>query len=253
MSVCRSLWIIGVLALVLASPNAHAQGHGGHGEFDRLVRSAVSHYEAHEARAAIGDLERAFAIRPLPRLLYNLGRAHEQAGDWAAAADYYQRFLESRPDPEALAITQEALEVARRHVADERDAAAQRQAAITHARELEIARQQAAAETLRRAGLNRARTGVTQQEGSRRVTTPIAALWTAGGVAALTAGVLGGLALHESSDFASVRQDGARSDLVTRGTDYAWGCNIAVGVAAVTTILGFVLYLLESPQADGAR
>ncbi len=244
-----ALW---VLAVTLASSGAYAQTHGGHGEFERLVHSAVAHYEAHEARAAIEDLERAFAIRPVPRLLYNLGRAHEQAGDWAAAADYYQRFLESHPDPEAATVTQEALDVARRRMAEEQAAAAQRASALAHARDMELARQQAAADALRRAELNRQRAGVTVAT-TRRVRTPVAGLWIASGVAAAAGGVLVVLALQASNDFPNVRQDTARSDLVDRGNSYTLGCDIALGTAAIAAAVGLVLYFLTPPESEAGR
>lgn len=59
----------------------------------------------------IGHLERAYAIRPHPNVLYNIGRAHERLGDLEAALRYLTSYLDSGPsDADAIEAEIERLE-----------------------------------------------------------------------------------------------------------------------------------------------
>src|SRR5881394_2762228 len=44
-------------------------------------------------------LTRAYAVKPSPALLYNLGRAYQQAGEKARAVEAYDRYLQSEAHP----------------------------------------------------------------------------------------------------------------------------------------------------------
>lgn len=237
-----SLSFAAALALALS---AHAQPRESRREFDQLVRSAVQHYEAGESRAAIDDLQRAYAIRPLPRLLYNLGRAHEQAGEFGAAADYYRRFIATNPDADAAAVTQVALAEAERRQAAAAEAERQREAA-RHAEEeraLAAERARAAEAERQRQEEQRRRSAVTLAP--RRVTTPMVVLWGIAGAGAIAGGVLGGLALSAQGDWSASHQGDARASAYDRGTSMALGADIAIGAALVSGAVGLILYLVQ--------
>ena len=176
-----SLFLAGLLSASLGA----AQSRESRREFDALLRSAVQHYEAGQAREAISELERAYAIRPLPRLLYNLGRAHERAGSFAVAADYYNRFLLTSPDAEAGAIAREAMATAQRRAAEVQQAEQARQveAEAAQRQAIEAARAQAAEAERQRANDERRRQ-LTLTASRRRLTTPVL---VTGGVAAAAA------------------------------------------------------------------
>jgi len=246
------------LALSFALAGGGASAQGSNREFDRLVRQAAAAYDAHDTAAAVSALERAYALRPVPRLLFNLGRAHEQRGDYATAADYYRRFLATAPDPQSTAVAQEALGIAERNVARAADeqrqrdaaAAAERQRALDAARaQTSLAEQQRLEEERRRqAALTR----------PRRVTTPVAIAWGAAGVAAVAGGVLGGLALAARSDFEGDRAGNARYDASSRGAGLALGADIALGAAVAAGVTGLVLFLVQDtspppPPTEPAR
>lgn len=72
------------------------RGHGYHqnGQYDDAIRE----YEA------------AFALAPLPDLLYNLGQVHRLRGDKAAALAHYQRYLELDPSGRGAAKAREFID-----------------------------------------------------------------------------------------------------------------------------------------------
>lgn len=44
-------------------------------------------------REAIAAYQRAFALQPHPSVLFNIALSYEKLGEWANAADYYERYL----------------------------------------------------------------------------------------------------------------------------------------------------------------
>jgi len=218
----------------------------GRGEFDRLVRSAVTAYDAGDAPAAIAALQRAYAMRPVARLLYNLGRAHELGGDFNTAAEYYQRFLASNPSAEAAAVAREALGVAQRRAAEASQAESQRRAAeeAERARATEAERARAAEAERVRLEAERARqmVGISRP---REITTPVWVLWGTAGVGAVAGGVLGGLALNQHSTWTEDHRADRRADAADMGAALGLGTDIALGTALVSGAVGLVLYLVQ--------
>jgi tetratricopeptide (TPR) repeat protein len=244
------------LALVFAFAGGRALAQGSNREFDRLVRQAAAAYEAHDANTAIAALERAYAMRPVPRLLFNLGRAHDQRGDPATAADYYRRFLATSPDPQTAAIAQEALGIAERQLARAAEERRQREAAEAAEREraLEAARAQAALAEQQRLEAERRRQAALTRP--RRVTTPVAVAWGAAGVAAVAGGLLGGLALAARSDFDADRSGDARYDASSRGEAFSLGADVAFGAAVAAGVTGLVLFFTQDtslPPSEPTR
>lgn len=240
-------------AALLGASLASAQPRESRREFDALLRSAVQHYEAGQAREAIVELERAYAIRPLPRLLYNLGRAHERAGSFSVAVDYYNRFLQTNPDAEAGAIAREAMATAQRRAAEARQAEQAQLAAqqATQQQALEAARAQAAeAERLRAEEERRRRLATSSTH--RRLTVPVLATGGVAVAAAVAGGVLGGLALSAQSDFDASHAGNDRASASDRGAALGLGADVAFGTALVAGVVAVVLYFTQTPVADPA-
>lgn len=234
------------LAAALAPAALHAQPRESRREFDRLVRSAVEAYDAGRYQDAINALERAYAIRPLPRVLYNIGRAYDQAGRFATAADYYRRFLQSEPDGDAAAVAREALQTAERRAREQTETEArQREEAEARQRAEAEARQRAEAEERARLEEERRRRMLSVGFAPRRVTVPVAVLWGIAGAGAIAGGILGGLALSAQSDFDASRQGNDRASAYDTGTATAIGADVALGTAVVAGVTGLVLFLIQ--------
>jgi hypothetical protein len=64
--------------------------------YDRAV--AFAQNDQHSE--ALKELQAAYAIRQLPKLLYEMARAHHRLGNGKEAVDHYQRFLIADPTPD---------------------------------------------------------------------------------------------------------------------------------------------------------
>lgn len=59
----------------------------------QLQSEGMEHFSSKRYSAALDSYRRAYAVRPDPILLYNLGRSAQGAGLYPEAADYYRRYL----------------------------------------------------------------------------------------------------------------------------------------------------------------
>jgi iron complex outermembrane recepter protein len=89
----------------------------------QMVDEGMAAISAGRHREGVALLERAYAERPHPNLLYNIARAREGAGDLDAAIEGYKQYLASNP-PDAASVEAriealaERLEKARPPIAD---------------------------------------------------------------------------------------------------------------------------------------
>jgi hypothetical protein len=85
-----------ILCLVVAVGSARAED-----GFKTHYEAGLSHYSSEEYDAAIKEFEAAYAIKPRPRLLFNIGQAHRNLGNARAALHYYLLYqaLENAPKP----------------------------------------------------------------------------------------------------------------------------------------------------------
>ncbi|MBL8602784.1 MAG: hypothetical protein JNK72_12750 [Myxococcales bacterium] len=221
-------------------------------EFERLIRTAAQEYNANNAQGAIAALQRAYALRPMARLLYNLGRAHELANQFSTAVQYYEQFLQSNPDAEAAAVAREALTVARRRAEEQASAEQARRGAEEAERQRAIEAERARAAEAERARAEaerqRAMLGVSRP---RRITPPVAAAGIVAGVAGVTAGVLGALAITQHDNFTESREGNARADAYDNGRAFALGADIALGTTLVAGVAALVLYLVQPTRVEG--
>lgn len=107
------LWLTALVAVLsLLAPEAHAQtpaatGNAQVDEARTRFSRGVDLYKEGDYRAAIIEFKRAYELAPNFRVLFNLGQAHQELQDYAAALDAFERYLkdggaEVPPDRAAL-------------------------------------------------------------------------------------------------------------------------------------------------------
>lgn len=92
-----NLRIVALVILTLAVPQAaFAQ------DDPRAAATYFARAEAAEQRGAyreaIADYQRAYAAKPHPAVLFNIGNCYEQIGELSAAAAYLQRYVDDSPN-----------------------------------------------------------------------------------------------------------------------------------------------------------
>ncbi len=111
------------LLVALAFP-AVAAGQVGGGEGDdearalALFEESVSAYQEGNFDQAIALLNRAYALQPEPVLLYNLGRAQDGAGEFEAAIESYQQYLDEAGDIPDRGAIERRIETLRENLAE---------------------------------------------------------------------------------------------------------------------------------------
>jgi hypothetical protein len=119
------------LGLVLASAAARADS--PEAQVERLAAEAVNAYRGADYNHAVELLQKAYEIRQVPALLYNMAKAYDKLGDVEHASDAYRRYVASLDaDPKLKAkaearLTQLEQVERRKREAAERAAEAQRQ------------------------------------------------------------------------------------------------------------------------------
>lgn len=112
MGLMRRAW---TLALLLVSAPAAAQQPAASADapaqesFDTVYRRALEAYKAERFLEAADLLERAYALRPDPKLMWNIGRSLEAASEFERAIDAYERYLTDAPDAEERQSAMERL------------------------------------------------------------------------------------------------------------------------------------------------
>ena len=104
------------LALIMLAPDAATISARRH--FDE----ARTQYDIGRFEEALGGFERAYAAKPLPALLFNIGQCHFQVGRFERAAFFYDRYLTLEPQAPDRAVVEELLVEARAHAARDQEA-----------------------------------------------------------------------------------------------------------------------------------
>lgn len=83
--------------------------------FDSHYQRGLRSYERGDYEVAVREFQRAFAIRQMPKLLFNLGQAHRKLGHAKEALGYLQNYLrvEPSPSPETRAELESYIEATR--------------------------------------------------------------------------------------------------------------------------------------------
>ena len=79
-----------LLLLLLAVPPASARTHP---KFTQLVKQAERLYSSGKYKDSAEKLIEAYVYDPHPRIIYNIARAYDQAGELELALEYYQRYV----------------------------------------------------------------------------------------------------------------------------------------------------------------
>jgi tetratricopeptide (TPR) repeat protein len=114
------------LAVVMAvALPARARAESPEAQVERLAAEAVNAYRGADYNRAIELLNKAYDIRQVPALLYNMAKAYDKLADLDHAADAYRRYVASLdPDPKLKAKAEARLsvidELRRKNVAAER-------------------------------------------------------------------------------------------------------------------------------------
>lgn len=66
-----------------------------------LEASSEAAFQAGDYREALRGFERLYRLRPQPETLFAIARCHQELGECDRAAEVFQDFLASRPDPAA--------------------------------------------------------------------------------------------------------------------------------------------------------
>jgi tetratricopeptide (TPR) repeat protein len=118
-------WSVVVLLGVLATA-ARAHAETAEAQVERLAAEAVNAYKGADYNRAIDLLQRAYEIRQVPALLYNMAKAYDKLGDVDHAYETYRRYADSADADPRLKAKSEAriavLETARRKRAAEQRA-----------------------------------------------------------------------------------------------------------------------------------
>jgi hypothetical protein len=85
---CSAIELLVWWIAILIATTARAQP----SDFERHVTAAQQLYAAQDFEAAIVELESAYRLKPVRRLLFNLGMAHRRLGHALQALDYFERF-----------------------------------------------------------------------------------------------------------------------------------------------------------------
>jgi tetratricopeptide (TPR) repeat protein len=229
----RTVPVLAFAAVTAFGSGAHAQS--ANRRFQRYMNDAVAAYQAGNADAAIEALQHAYEIRQVPLILFNIARAHEQAGRLASAIEYYDRFIAANPDPSQVQTARDA-RVAAQAALDARN---------------HPSNNTASAAPPASSGPPAGPTPHPAESHPRRFTALHGALMGGGAALAIAGGICGIFALTTANDFRTSPMDPAvRAGLQDRGYGLAWSADIGVGVGVAAFALGTVLYLIQDTRQN---
>lgn len=239
-----------LLALSLARPvPALAADASKEAEVSALAVKAQEQYQSGAYLESAETLLEAYALIPVPKLLYNAARAFEKAGDEARALTHFRKFLDSPgADPELMQRTAKAiaeLEASRFR----REAAAKEQALEAERRALaeEQARETKEAEARRRAREAAERKRRAEETASERTLAYV--LLGAGALAAGGGAVLGVSALDSHDAWKDEPRLEDRRALASDGRRDALLADVSYGASAV--LVGVGVWFLVGTLGDG--
>jgi tetratricopeptide (TPR) repeat protein len=116
----RLAFLVSMALLVVAPSGAWAQK--GAKNAAALVKEGERLYNAGKYREAAEVLKKAQEAQPNPKLLYNIARAYEQAGDLRESLSYYQQYVgQKTEEADATLLKRSALAIDRLRVLLEKE------------------------------------------------------------------------------------------------------------------------------------
>ena len=90
--------MLGTLVLLAAMAASPSSGAAATAKAERLTKRAITEYDGGDFDQALADAKQAYAIKPAPGLLYNLGQIQRALHHWEEAAFSYRAYLRELPD-----------------------------------------------------------------------------------------------------------------------------------------------------------
>src|SRR5947209_1819516 len=104
---------IGLLLILGTTAASAAHGATRRERTTALIREGERLYQSGQYKQAAETLIKAQALEPDPRLVYNIARAYDQAGELDLALDYYQRYVNSTEGTDPTLLKRSALSIER--------------------------------------------------------------------------------------------------------------------------------------------
>lgn len=95
MPVLRGVVVSLVVGVVLTASPPRAWAEPPEAQVERLAADAVNAYRGADYNRAVELLQKAYEIRQVPALLYNMAKAYDKLGDVEHAEDAYRRYMTS--------------------------------------------------------------------------------------------------------------------------------------------------------------
>ena len=254
-----------VLVLGLAVAPLAAQAKSTDAEVSRLAKQSQSQYQAGDYTGAAETLLKAYELKPVSRLLFNIAKTYEKADNADQAMRFYQRYIDaSDAEPELVRQASRAIERLRmlqdtKKAADQK--AADQKAADQKAEEDKLAAQKADLEKQKEQAEKdeadrqaRANELAAQPPPKKSRAVPYTLIGVGG--AAVAGGVVLGLTANSlASDEKASTDPIAKPDLRNQAKSRALVADIAYGVGVAALATGIILIATEPKApapADGS-
>lgn len=233
-------WIVALAVATAPLPLAHLQPSAASDAPDvaAMVTEASAAFDAGDFDGAVAAFERAYAAKPDPRFLYNIGRIHEEAGQLDLAVVYYRRFVaEPGVELEQRDLASQRIEVLTRI----RTTLAPASPAVPPPRVSEPAQTPRDETPPRTDALGRAmrNTGI--------------GLLAGGAAMLVTSAITGTFARSTESELGDENNPVRRRDLVDRGRSLALTTDIVMSLGAALAVVGTVLTATGATRMRRAR
>jgi len=236
-----------VLALAAASPAvAQESGSGGSsgetaGDFDELVERGRTAYSEKNWMDAAEAFEKAYEVKQVPNLLYNIGRVYENAGEFKKAISFYEKF-----------VNQPGIDIDNRKDALDRIETLEQIVDYSEREEEEAPESGSTVEPEQTAAPPG--DGAPIGPGTQQSFNIAATLAGVGGAGLIAGSIFGILASDANSDFESADSLQGRRDAIDRGETFSTVADILwiSGGAIAATGIGLVIWPIErQPATDG--
>jgi tetratricopeptide (TPR) repeat protein len=243
------LWLIASPALAAAPATAK-----------ELIREGERLYAAAKYREAAETLLKAHELDPNPRLVYNIARAYDQAGELKKSLDYYQQYVSSveGTDPKLLKRSALSIDRIKGLIAKDEEAARARQVEQQRLADAQSAQKRAEeqAEAVRKAQEEaeakrqaKARAEEEAKASARaRSKTAFFAVGGLGVAAAASGGVFGYLAKQTYNQFHDATSVASKLSLESQAKRDALFADIGFGVGIAAAAAAVFLYPRGVPE-----
>ena len=248
--------LAGVVAALF--PPAAAASSADDAKIERLVKDAQKAYDANDGKKSAELLLKAYEVKAVPKLLFNIARSFEKCGDEEQAIRYYERYVDAGDETALVRRASKALE----RLKELRDArlAADKKKQEDESRKTEQAKKEAedakasaqkaeadarARETAASAPPARARAAVSS--GPSPVGFGLAGLAVVG----LGVGIGFGVSANSSrSEYAAATDYAQKSELRSRTQQKALIADISYGVAGAAAIAAVIVLVVTTGRTD---